>query len=307
MVGTITAQLKRAKTNFISKMEGMIFGIVIGDALGLPFQNIPPGKDLYFNDQKIDFIDRFYLSDIGFRNTWPLETTLALNSCKALIEIHEHDQPLKETIDNQFLEAAYLNYVSDEPEHIIVSQKESVNLYRLNRQDGLFMKLAPAAPFAHRCRLDNQQTMSFAYRVAAMTEDAFSKIFPAFEFLMILKSIFSNDKLIPDVLDDIRIWAENCGHKSEFDDYLETRHFSLEKIAPGSDLWIWKKAIGSILGFVPGERWTDIQGFESAVVKIVNESYYRSKAGAIGGAILGAAGGRERLAGKYFRLNLPPR
>ncbi len=84
---TISGPFKRYRNEFQAKMNGLIFGIVIGDALGLPFNDIQPGGKLQIKGKEIDYIDKIYFPDIGFQDKWPVETTLALSTCRALIDI----------------------------------------------------------------------------------------------------------------------------------------------------------------------------------------------------------------------------
>jgi hypothetical protein len=292
-------QLKRIRYDFVEKMEGLIFGIAVGDALGTPFNDTAPGGKLFFDGKEIENIDRLYMTDIGFRNMWPIETTLALNSCKALIDIHEHDNTLKETINSPLVESIFLKYISDFPESLIVTSDKNRDLYRIKSHHNLFMILAPIAPFSVRCGLDVQQTIELSYKVCCIFTKTKSKIFPALEFVLVLKGIFSHNNLIPETLKDIEHWADKNDKADGFKDYLNLRQLSLDTIEKNSDLWAWKYINESILGFIPGGRWADIQGFENAIIKIVNTSLNRSRTTAIAGAILGATRGKSKIPLKF--------
>ena len=289
----------RAREQFRKMLKGMIYGIVIGETLGYPFRDIPLGKKLYFQNEKIDYIEKFYQSNIGLKNNWPIETSLALNSFWAFIDIHQHNEPLKDTITSPFLKMILLRYISECPEKTVTTPEDSKTLIRLNNQVSLFMRLAPLAPFSYRCSLNTKETIEVALIISKIFTKEHLRIFPAIEVVLLLKSIFQKEELIPDVLNQMKILADNDIYNEKFHDYIRTRNLPLDRIPSGSDLWIWKKIINSILGLKAGGRWADIQTFENGLLKVVNESYVRNRAGAIAGALLGALG-RNDLPFRFY-------
>ena len=289
----------RAREQFRKMLKGMIYGIAIGETLGYPFKDIPLGKKLYFQNEKIDYIDKFYQSNIGLKNDWPIETALALNSFWAFIDIHQHVEPLKNTITGPFLNMVLFRRISLCHEKTVTPPDDSKNLIRLNNQVSLFMRLAPLAPFSCRCCLNTKETIEVALIISKFFTREHLKIFPAIEFVLLLKSIFEKDELIPDVLNKMRFLADNDIYKDQFDEYIRIRKLPLDRISPGSDLWIWKKIINSILGLKTGGQWADIQTFENGVLKVVNDCFVRNRAGAIAGALLGALG-RNDLPFRFY-------
>ena len=281
--GPIIAGFQRARALLRKKLSGMINGIVIGDALGGPFKDIPPGQKLTFQGKELEYIDRFYHYNIGYQNNWPPETTLALYSFEAFIHIHQKDMPVKEAIHGPLLKSLFQ---CDKRPKLVGSGP-------VNSQ---FMRLAPLAVFACRCKLNTVQTITVALLIS--TRDWF-KVFPAIELLLLIKSIFEGQEIIPDVLVKMAFAAKRGGYKDQFDRYLKARSMALEKITPGSDLWVWKHITESILGFSPGGRWADVQAFENGVLRVVNGSHVRDRAGAIAGALLGALG-RDDLPFRFY-------
>ncbi len=293
---TISEPFKRRRNAFQEKINGLIFGIAIGDALGLPFRDIPHGETLQFEDTAIDYIDKVYFPDIGFRDEWPTVTSLALGTCRALIEIHGDDKPLKETLKSQFMRETFLKYT---PRPVEQTNRIDGPAICGGRRSSLFMLLAPIAPFSCQYGLRIHQTIDVSVQVAKLYTDSLFQIFPAVELVLLLKSIFFGRERIPDVCASIKKWSAGKGLQKDFRAYLKIRNGNLKDLPAATDIWTWRTVEHSIMGLDPGERWADVQAFESAVLKVVNNAYRRDLAAAIAGAILGANWGYPKIPRRF--------
>lgn len=69
------------------------------------------------------------------------------------------------------------------------------------------MKLAPVAPFSACCGLSMHQTINLCFRIASLTHNDSVEIFPAVEFVLLLRTMFRREERIPDVLAELSAHA----------------------------------------------------------------------------------------------------
>jgi hypothetical protein len=279
--GTIESQFRKYQLRYRNLLSGFILGAVSGEVLGYPFRGIPLNGQLQHGGQNIQIIDRVYMHDIGYQGRWLPEACRMFNSWQALIDLHNRDGSLRKNLRGEPLRLAFdQEYEKIQP--VEPEPRVTPSLRRLTPYS-LFIKLAPVAPFSACCDLGIHQTINFCFRIASLTHNDPVEIFPAVEFVLLLRSMFRREERIPDVLAQLVVHAAKREGRRRMlvAQYLSNRSRLVGH--PETDLGIWAHVNASILGLTAGEPRSCLQGFENGLVRVVNTSAVRDLAGAVAG------------------------
>jgi hypothetical protein len=76
----------------------------------------------------------------------------------------------------------------------------------------------------------------------------------------------------------------------------------IEATHPSTGLYMWRQVLEKGLGLTPGRSsWAELPPFEEGILTVVNGSFDKDTAGAVGGALLGAYWGEARIPERWRR------
>jgi ADP-ribosylglycohydrolase len=267
------------------KITGCLIGVAIGDALGAPFESLPPqGR-----------ITDFHPYGSFPKGSWTDDTGMTLATCRGLIEHARDERSVEECLRDSFK----IWSESDEcrcPGHTVYHAAK-YGVPDLNSwANGALMRTAPVAIFAHVNGDLLPDTAKLALKVPELTHNRPLATFPAVEMVLCLMSIFAGEKKVPKYISDpsqfVRVTYDN--QEQQYREYREMRRLPLDSISKTTGLYMWKQVL-EVLGLAEGKPWSIMPTFEKGILKAVNQCFDRDTAVAVAGAILGAYWGLNKI------------
>lgn len=287
------------------RIKGFLIGMAIGDALGAPFEGLPPGELSYrLRDPRLEatggLIEDFHPFGQYPKGTWTDDTGVSLATCRGLSRYRE-----KKGNFTVCLRQAYREWSGSDECRAVGKTLYSSAKYGVTDENswanGALIRTSPLAAYAVLKGWDGRRTATLAYETARLSHGHPLAVYPAVEMVMALVSIFSGDRAFPVHLDDPgrRIEAFDCLKDEGYLDYRRQRSQPSELIGETSGLFMWKQVFEDCFELGPGRPWTSLPGFEEGILKVVNTCLDRDSAGAVGGALLGAFRGVEAIPEKW--------
>jgi ADP-ribosyl-[dinitrogen reductase] hydrolase len=288
------------RIDVLERVRGCLLGVAIGDALGAPFEHVPPGCANQAMERSGGKILDFHPWQDHPAGSWTDDTGLTIASCRALIRMKKEGLGLVDSHRRAMRERAGSKGCREPGKTVLHAAKygeSDVNAW----SNGALMRIAPVGLFAALTRLSPQETASLAFQVAAFTHGHPLATFPAVECALAVRSILSGDEHVPEGLSDpgrfcIGIPEEDL---ARYPFYQGKRHAQLEELHPSTGLWMWRQVFEKVLGLSDGCRWSAMPGFEVGLLRAVNESWDRDTAGAVAGALLGVYWGEKAIPGRW--------
>lgn len=275
------------------RLRGCLLGVAVGDALGAPFEHIPPGQANQIMEKTEGRIIGFHPYQGYPAGSWTDDTGLTLATCKAFIRM----ETMKVDLEESFREA-FTDWVGSKgcrkPGRTMVHAAKHGKADMTSWSNGSLMHISPVAFYAYMKELSLHETAMLAYRIAGFTHKHPLAVFPSVECVLALTSILKGEEVVPQYLSDPGQFFKEHEH-DRYSLYLEKRHAQLETFHPSTGLWMWKKVFEDVLGLSEEMLWSSMPSFEIGVLKAVNESYDRDTAGAVAGAVLGTYWGEDAI------------
>jgi ADP-ribosyl-[dinitrogen reductase] hydrolase len=289
-MGTDNARSKRAVED---RVRGCLLGVAIGDALGAPFESLPPGGSCTRLEKLGGRIDDFAVWDYP-AGCWSDDTGMSLALARGLIAHSEGGGGAETCIRKAFYEWVGSDEARRAGRTVRCAAKYGVcdvNAW----SNGALMRTAPAAIYAHAMGLDPSHTAALAYMVAKLTHGHALATFPSVECTLALRSILCGDDRVPEAISDPDKLFALCRQftPEEYAVYVEFRH--RERLRETTGLFMWRQVFEGCLGMAGGSHWSQLPSFEEGILKVVNDSFDRDTAGAVAGAILGAYWGEGNI------------
>ena len=113
--------------------------------------------------------------------------------------------------------------------------------------------------------MDFRETGTLAYKIAALTHGHPWATFPAVESVIALRSVFLEEEIVPEQLEDPGAACSQAAEyekRARYDKYLEMRHQHEEATHPTTGLRMWKQVFERCLG-LSGERpWYSLRALK---------------------------------------------
>ena len=291
------------------RVRGCLLGVAVGDALGAPFEHILPGQQNQVLEAAGGQIHGFHGHGGLPPGSWTDDTAMTLASCHAFLEMEQRGTPLEQAFREAFADCI----VSQEcrspgktVKYAATFGEADVNSWA----NGALMRISPSGLYAFLRGMNQQETLSTAYRVARLTHGHPMATYPAVAMVRAVVSILQGDQLVPK-FDAVGL---SCGEAVLKDrasrihhhprEYVPKYKVPLDEIPATTGLWMWRQVVEVCLGLVPNDpwvleercpEWQDLPGFEEGVLRTVNSSADRDTAGAVAGALLGTYWGESGI------------
>lgn len=178
------------------KVRGCLLGVAIGDALGGPFEHVPPQCANQVMEESGGKILDFHPWQDHPSGSWTDDTSLTIATCKAFIRMVRPGTRMAEAFRWAFSEWAGSKGCRKPGKTVLYAAKHGepdVNAW----SNGALMHIAPVGLFAALTGLSPEETASLAFRVAALTHGHPLATFPAVECAFAIQSILSGDESVP--------------------------------------------------------------------------------------------------------------
>jgi len=288
------------KTIIEERVKGCLLGVAVGDALGAPFEHLWPNHSNLTLDKTEGLIKDFHPGDGFPAGSWTDDTGMTLATCRAFIRMKTSGDSIEKAFRWAFQAWAGSDESRRPGKTVIYAAKygkPDVNSWA----NGALMRISPVAIYSYLKSFSLHETATLAYKIAALTHGHPWATFPAVECTMALRSIFLEEEIVPKDLADSGKYCSQVsdGNSTGYSKYLEKRHLQEEATHPTTGLRMWKQVFERCLGLSGGCSWSSLPGFETGILKAVNESFDRDTAGAVAGALLGAYWGYKNIPVKW--------
>ena len=289
MVGSLPEKDRRK-----DRIAGCLLGVAIGDALGAPFEHLPPSKTCRLLEKTGGRVLDFHGSWNGPKGGWTDDTCLTLAACRGFLDAARSGGPISSALHRA------LRNVGADPGfrkpgktilNTVLTGFPDVDAW----SNGALMRIAPAAVYAVLAKASRTQAAHLALFLARLTHGHPLAVFPAVECALALLSIFQEDERVPEDLHDLSALEDFVQEHHRYGEYREARNRPMKALPPSSGLWMWRLVFEHLLKMAPGRPWNCLPPFEEGLIRVVSDSYDRDTAGAIAGAILGAYWGASAI------------
>jgi len=276
------------------RIAGCLLGVAIGDALGAPFEHLPPGETCRLLEKTGGRVLDFHGSWNGPKGGWTDDTCLTLAACQGFLQAARTGGPIPSALHRA------LRNVGADPGfrkpgktilNTVLTGFPDVDAW----SNGALMRIAPAAVYAVLANASRSQAAHLALFLARLTHGHPLAVFPAVECALALLSIFQGDERVPEDLRDLSALEDFVQEHHRYEEYSEARNRPMRALPPSSGLWMWRLVFEHLLKMTPGRPWSCLPPFEEGLIRVVSDSYDRDTAGAIAGAILGAYWGASAI------------
>ena len=283
-------------------IRGCLLGVAIGDALGAPFEHVPPGAtNQAMNRMGGRITDFQHCLDLG-PGMWTDDTGMTLASCRAFVDAERTGRG----VEPCFREAFERWCGSDECKRPGMTVRRAASSGRADKgswANGALMRISPVALYGFLKGLDRRSTAGLAYEAAGFTHGHPLATLPAVEGALAVLSIQRGEAGVPAPLGEPGSAVPGLVEGSEaLDRYRGKRGDRIEATHPSTGLFMWRQVLERCLWLAPGRSsWADLPPFEEGILTVVNGSFDKDTAGAVGGALLGAWWGAEAIPERWRR------
>lgn len=275
-------------------------GVAIGDALGAPFEHLWPGESNQILDKTGGLIKDLHRGDGFPPGSWTDDTGMTLAGCRAFIRVDRTGDSIEESFRWAFKNWAGSDESRNAGKTVIYAAKYGIP-DATSWANGALMRTSSVAVYAFLHGFDLKETATLAYKIAALTHGHPWAIFPAVECTLALRSIFLEEKIVPkDIADPGKYCSQVSKENSAgYYQYFEKRNLQEEATHPTTGLRMWKQVFERCFVLSGGSAWSSMPDFDKGILKVVNESFDRDTAGAVGGALLGAYWGENKISARW--------
>lgn len=293
--------------NTLDRIRGCLLGVAIGDALGAPFEGVPPGGTNPLLKRIGGNITGFLPDSDHLPAQWTDDTGMTLACCRGFIAYAiKPESGLEAHFRSAFREWANSSECRKTGKTVYRASKygePDVNSWA----SGALMRTSPVAVFAHLRRMTVEETARLALFIARLTHGHPFATYPAMECVLAIKSILDGESCVPPISPlpagvlptqgaSRTELSESC---ADYLDYLNARHDALSRLHASSGLFIWRQVFEGHLGLAPGKPWCEMPPFEEGLLRVVNGCYDRDTSGAVAGALLGAYWGEVHIPDRW--------
>jgi len=284
------------------RIRGCLLGVAIGDALGAPFEHVPPGATNQAIDQMGGRITDFHHCRDLAEGMWTDDTGMTLASCRAFVKVERTGRP----VGHSFRYAFERWIGSDESKRTGKTVRRAASSGTADRgswANGALMRIAPVALYAYLKGLDRGAASNLAYEVSGFTHGHPLATLPAVEGALAIFSILRGEAVVPAFLGEPGTPVPRQVDCSEdLGRYLRKRHAKIEATHPSTGLYMWRQVLEQGLGLTAGQSlWSELPSFKEGILTVVNGSFDKDTAGAVGGALLGAYWGEAQIPERWKR------
>lgn len=278
------------------KVRGCLLGVAVGDALGAPFEHVPPGATNQAMERMGGRITDFHHCGDLAAGMWTDDTGMTLASCRAFVALEQKGGCMEPCFRGAFERWCG----SDECKRPGKTVRRAASSGRADKHswaNGALMRISPVALYGFLKGLDRRSTAGLAYEAAGFTHGHPLATLPAVECALSILSVLQGEAVLP-ASEGLKELAPSLDEEgaSSLDWYVRIRGAEIAATHPSTGLFMWRQVLERCLGLTPGRSlWADLPPFEEGILAVVNGSFDKDTAGAVGGALLGARWGERGI------------
>ncbi len=220
------------------KVRGCLLGVAIGDALGAPFEHVPPGATNQAIERMGGRITDFHPCQDLAPGMWTDDTGMTLASCTAFVEAERTGRGAAPCF-----RVAFERWCgSDECKRPGMTVRRAASFGKADRgswANGALMRISPVALYGFLKGLDDHATATLAYEVAGFTHGHPLATLPAVEGALAVLSILRGDSVVPGPLEAPNVPVpEPVADSEALERYRSLRWAVIEATHPSTGLYM---------------------------------------------------------------------